>query len=102
MAEPLLRLSDVGLVGKHICRSNCAHCMHTNTDYVISGARRVTALQALRKEGNLHEYHSAQCQIADDEHPAELSLAENVVRAAMHPADEFEDVNRLATKNKLA
>lgn len=69
--------------------------------YVIAGARRVSALQALQKEGKLPKDHKARCQIADDRNAAELSLAENVIREAMHPADEFEAFNRLATKDKL-
>jgi ParB family chromosome partitioning protein len=35
------------------------------------------------------------CQIVNDEYALEMSLAENTVRLAMHPADEFEAFARL-------
>lgn len=57
---------------------------------VIAGARRFEALKAPQSEGKLPADHTVPCQIVTEEHAAEMSLAENVVRAAMHPADEFE------------
>src|SRR5437868_5680736 len=61
-----------------------------NGDYrVIAGGRRLAALRELQEEGRLPETHSVPCQIVTDEHALEMSLAENTVRLAMHPADEF-------------
>ncbi len=57
---------------------------------VIAGGRRLEALKALIVEGNLPDDHAVPCQIVSVEHAAEMSLAENVVRLAMHPADQFE------------
>ena len=57
---------------------------------VIAGGRRLAALRALQKDGKLPASHAVPCQIARDEQALELSLAENTVRLAMHPADEFE------------
>src|SRR4051794_26194967 len=56
--------------------------------HVIAGARRLEALQALQKEGKLPGDHAVPCQVVSEEHALEMSLAENTVRAAMHPADE--------------
>ena len=58
---------------------------------VIAGQRRLLALQSLAKQERIDIDSGVECRIIDgDERAAELSLAENVVRAAMHPADEFE------------
>jgi ParB family chromosome partitioning protein len=58
---------------------------------VIAGQRRLLALQSLAKAGRVDKDHGIDCRIADgDIDPAEISLAENVVRVAMHPADQFE------------
>ncbi|WP_422929697.1 ParB N-terminal domain-containing protein [Singulisphaera sp. PoT] len=62
---------------------------------VIAGGRRLAALRALQREGKLPADHAVPCRIAGDEHALELSLAENTVRLAMHPADEFEAFARL-------
>jgi ParB family chromosome partitioning protein len=58
--------------------------------HVIAGSRRLEALRALQKEGKLPEGTTVPCQLADAAQAKEMSLAENVVRLSMHPADEFE------------
>lgn len=58
--------------------------------HVIAGGRRLEALRALQAEGRLPSDHAVQCQIAESDQATEISLAENVMRQAMHPADEFE------------
>ena len=56
---------------------------------VVAGGRRLKAMQALVKENVIGADHPVPCLVrADDVAPAELSLAENVVRIAMHPADQ--------------
>lgn len=58
---------------------------------VIAGRRRYLALQSLAKAGTLAKDHPVACALASNEIDAtELSLAENVVRMSMHPADQFE------------
>jgi ParB family transcriptional regulator, chromosome partitioning protein len=56
---------------------------------VIAGGRRLVALKALQAEGRLPPDCVVPCFIRT-ENAAELSLAENVIRQAMHPADQFE------------
>lgn len=58
---------------------------------VEAGQRRHQAMQLLVKTDKLPEEYGVPCQIIDA-HPAmnEASLAENVMREDMHPADEFD------------
>lgn len=69
---------------------------------VIAGGRRLLAHQALEEEGKLPKGYKVKCDIAEGGNAAELSLVENVIREEMHPADEFEAFNRLATLEKTA
>lgn len=58
---------------------------------IVAGQRRFLALQALAKDGVIEKDCQIPCMLTDGEiDSAELSLAENVVRAPMHPADQFE------------
>lgn len=58
---------------------------------VIAGRRRLLALQSLEKCGNLAADFAVPCiLIGEDANASELSLAENVIRLPMHPADQFE------------
>lgn len=58
---------------------------------VVAGGRRLRALKQLAKNRQLPKDHPVPCQVlTDDEDAGEISLAENVCRIAMHPADQFE------------
>jgi len=64
---------------------------------VIAGGRRLAALKALAEDGALDAAHPVPCLVVDGDAPsAELSLAENVVRIAMHPADQVAAFRDLA------
>ena len=64
---------------------------------VIAGGRRLTALIDLARERMLSTDYPVPCRVVDDTAPeSELSLTENVVRAAMHPADQVEAFAGLA------
>ena len=64
---------------------------------VVAGGRRLAALKALAAEGTIPVNHPVPCRVdGSDTPPGELSLAENVVRVAMHPADQAEAFGRLA------
>ncbi len=63
--------------------------------HVIAGARRLEALQGPAGRGQaLPADHAVPCQVVTEEHAAEMSLAENIVRQAMHPADRVRGVRR--------
>lgn len=63
--------------------------------HVIAGNRRLDAIRSLQKAGKLAAGHAVACQVVASGNALELSLAENTVRQAMHPADEFEAFARL-------
>jgi ParB family chromosome partitioning protein len=69
---------------------------------VIAGGRRLEAIRSLQTEGKLPEDFAVPCQLVADEHGLEMSLAENTVRLAMHPADEFEAFAALIDKGDTA
>ena len=64
---------------------------------VIAGGRRLAAMKALAEEGAIDADHPVPCLVAADPAMAgELSLAENIVRIAMHPADQVIAFSKLA------
>lgn len=63
---------------------------------IIAGRRRFLALTQLAKQGTIEKDHEVSCTLAaGSANASELSLAENVVRISMHPADQFEAFSRL-------
>jgi ParB family chromosome partitioning protein len=69
---------------------------------VIAGGRRLEAIHSLQSEGKLPQDFAVPCQVVSEEHAVELSLAENTVRLAMHPADQFEAFAALIEKGESA
>ena len=66
---------------------------------VIAGGRRLAALNALARDGKLQPDYLVPCRIIDNAAIArELSLAENMVRTDMHPADQVKAFHHLAEK----
>ena len=56
---------------------------------VIAGARRLAALTKLAKEKAIPKNFGVPCRVVDEQGGTEASLAENVIRTNMHPADQF-------------
>ena len=70
---------------------------------VVAGRRRLAALEALARVGVVAHDHPVPCHVIAAFAPRhELSLAENVVRVAMHPADQVEAFARLAAAGSKA
>jgi ParB family transcriptional regulator, chromosome partitioning protein len=68
---------------------------------VIAGRRRLTALYVLAKDGKVPADFPVPCTVVSpDANATEISLAENVVRERMHPADQFEAFKALADEGK--
>ena len=57
---------------------------------VVAGGRRLAALRLLASRKELAKAAPIDCCLIDDECAAEISLAENSGRVAMHPADQVE------------
>ncbi len=70
---------------------------------VVAGGRRLRAMQKLEQNDALPETlrGGIPCLVVDSGSTKELSLVENVVRAAMHPADEFLAFRSLVEEHKL-
>lgn len=62
---------------------------------VVAGGRRLTAMRLLAKRKAMAKTTPVPCLVQAVGEPEELSLAENVVREQLHPADQFEAFRRL-------
>jgi ParB family chromosome partitioning protein len=69
---------------------------------VIAGGRRLAAIRSLQTEGKLPDDFAVPVQVVTEEHAQEMSLAENFVRLAMHPADQFEAFAALIDQGETA
>ena len=69
---------------------------------VIAGGRRLEAIHALQAECKLPGDFGVPCQIVTEEYALEMSLAENTIRLAMHPADQFQAFADLIDKGATA
>ena len=86
-AELVASIKAHGLLGSLVVRP--AHANEAPASHVVvAGGRRLAALAALAAEGFLDADAPVPCRIVDHGDRAELSLAENAVRIAMHPADQ--------------
>lgn len=57
---------------------------------VAAGDRRLTALKLLAKKKRIPADHDVPCLLVPDASARTVSLAENLMREQMHPADQFE------------
>lgn len=68
---------------------------------VVAGGRRLRALQLLRTRGSLPDaLTDIPCRMIANGEIAEASTAENVIREAMHPADQFDAFKRMVDDKK--
>ncbi|MCY4550698.1 MAG: ParB N-terminal domain-containing protein [Defluviicoccus sp.] len=90
-ADPALKASiaALGLLENLVVRPDEPDDNGAERYAVVAGGRRLKAMQALAEDKVLDPDHPVPCQVrSGDAQPAELSLAENIVRIAMHPADQ--------------
>ncbi|MFT3819588.1 MAG: ParB/RepB/Spo0J family partition protein [Rubrivivax sp.] len=57
---------------------------------VVAGDRRLSALKLLAKKKRIGADHEVPCLLVPDASARTVSLAENLLREQMHPADQFE------------
>lgn len=67
---------------------------------VTGGGRRLKALKLLAEAGKIEKGFQVNCLLRENDEATEVSLAENVMREAMHPADQFEAYSILAAEGK--
>ena len=67
---------------------------------VVAGGRRLAALQRLAKAKTIAKSEDIPCHVLDSEDATEISLAENLIRMPMHPADQYEAFKALADQGK--
>jgi len=67
---------------------------------VVAGRRRLAALKRLARNKDIEKLVEIPCHVLEEGDAAEISLAENVMRLPMHPADQFEAFQALAETGK--
>lgn len=68
--------------------------------FVSAGGRRLAALNLLAERGDIAADYGVDIRIRQAEDATELSLTENVMREAMHPADQYEAFKALVDEGK--
>ncbi|MDE0209179.1 MAG: ParB N-terminal domain-containing protein [Boseongicola sp.] len=96
-AELKASIAALGLLENLVVRMDERGEDGTDRYAVVAGGRRLNAMQALVEDGVLDAEHPVPCQVrSGDAESGEISLAENVVRVAMHPADQVVAFTSLA------
>jgi len=99
IAQLAASIASQGLLENLVVRLN------SDASYeVIAGARRLAALKLLAKRKTIPDDHPVTCLILASGETAdivEVSLAENILRAPVHPADQFDAFAKLH-KERLA
>lgn len=67
---------------------------------IDAGGRRLKALQELAAEGKIAKDQLINCLIEDEQEATLTSTIENIQRAAMHPADQFEAFNQMIIEGR--
>ena len=84
----------------HGLLQNLQVCPNGESYEVIAGGRRLAALKYLAKQQKIAADHGVACEVRERPDAVEISLAENEMREAMHPADQFEAFKKLADDGK--
>lgn len=68
--------------------------------HVHAGGRRLVALNKLAEDKIIKPNHRVACSVEDPDQAEDTSAAENMIRAAMHAADQFEAFAALRKKGR--
>lgn len=97
LAELAASIASIGLLQPLVARPGSDGQHH-----VIAGNRRLAALHILASNGRIAADSPIPCTVITEAIDAtEASLAENIVREQMHPADQFKAFRDLADKGIL-
>jgi len=90
-------------IGAHGLQQNLIVKKRGGKYEVVAGGQRLSALLLLQKRGDIAAGYLVPCKVHEGGlDPAEISLAENVMRDDMHPADQYEAFRDLADKGAPA
>jgi ParB family chromosome partitioning protein len=78
-----------GLLQNLTVTAEIKHDTPTGKFEVVAGGRRLAALQKLAKQNKIPKTFAVPCLPVAPATAPEVSLAENTIRQAMHPADQF-------------
>ncbi len=96
-AELKASIAALGLLENLVVRADDPDESGAECFAVVAGGRRLRAMQALVEDNVLDADHPVPCQVrSGGAEPAEVSLAENVIRVPMHPADQVVAFTKLA------
>ena len=95
-AELKASIAALGLLENLVVRADQPGENDAERFAVVAGGRRLKAMQALVEDKVFDADHPVPCLVKADAEPAELSLAENVIRVPMHPADQVVAFTKLA------
>src|SRR3954470_21772573 len=84
----------------HGLLQNLQVCPNGETYEVVAGGRRLAALKYLAKQKKIAADYGVACEVREGADAIEISLAENEMREAMHPADQFDAFKKLAEDGK--
>lgn len=79
---------------------NLQVCPNGESYEVVAGGRRLAALRLLAKQKKIAADYGVACEVREGADAIEISLAENEMREAMHPADQFDAFKKLAEDGK--
>ncbi len=89
-AELLASIRETG-----IKQNLVVHALSETRFAVDAGGRRLKALKQLADDGVIPANHSVPCLVEDERNAILTSATENLQRAAMHPADQFEAFDKM-------
>ena len=96
-AELKASIAAIGLLENLVVRADEPDESDAECFAVVAGGRRLKAMQALVEDKVLDADHPVPCQVrSGNADPGEISLAENVIRVPMHPADQVVAFTKLA------
>src|SRR4051812_4500932 len=84
----------------HGLLQNLQVCPNGETYEVVAGGRRLAALKYLAKQKKIAAEYGVACEVREGADATGISLAENEMREAMHPADQFDAFKKLAGDGK--
>ena len=94
-AELLASIRETG-----IKQNLVVHVLSESRFAVDAGGRRLKALKQLAEDGVIPADHPVPCLVEDERNAILTSATENLQRAAMHPADQFEAFDKMIAEGR--